>query len=147
MNELSHRNEQGLRKIGAIYSEKDEKQRIIAEEILNLKLKPQLKIGINMNIPGLTKKKTISPHNPTTRKAIFHMAGYGRAGWVYVNTMPNAIRFWAPFLMVLYYYYAVMPIGFQVHQHRHELNYEYETVYFKYQSIPAPYIEKVVFMA
>jgi hypothetical protein len=147
MNELSHRNEQGLKKIGPIYSTKDEKQRIIAEEILNLRLKPELKLKINMNIQGLVRKKKLTPMNPTTTKWIFHMSGKGREGWLYLNTMPNMLRFWAPFCMVLYWFYAVMPVGFQVHQARHQLNYEYETCYFKMQSNPQPYIEKLVFMA
>jgi hypothetical protein len=147
MNELSHRNEQNLTKIGPIYSTKDEKQRIIAEEILNLKIKPQLKLNINMNIPGLTKKKKLSAHNPTTTRWVGHLGGVGRTGWFYVNTMPNAIRLFGPFICCLFYYYAVMPIGFQVHQHRYHLNYEFETCYAKMQTMPQPYIEKTVFMA
>jgi hypothetical protein len=147
MNELSHRNEQSLSQIGPIFSTKDEKQRLIAEEILNLRIKPQLKLNINMNIQGLTKKKKLSAYNPSTTRWINHMGGIGRTGWLYVNTIPNATRFFMPFIACMFYYYGVMPIGFQVHQRRHELDYEYETCYAKMQTLPAPYIEKVVFMA
>ena len=59
MNDYPHRNFQNLPKIGPVYSSKDEKQRIIAEEILNNKIKPQLKLKINMNIPGLDKKRQL----------------------------------------------------------------------------------------
>jgi hypothetical protein len=147
MNELSHRNDQNLSKVGPIFSQKDEKQRIISEEILNLRLKPQLKLNINMNIQGLRKKNRLSAYNPPTTKWIFHVLGIGREGWSYYNTMPNAIRFWAPLVMMMFYYYAAMPVGMQVHQQRHDFNHEFETAYFKFQTISQPFIEKISFMA
>ena len=147
MNELSHRNDQSLSKIGPVFSHKDEKQRIISEEILNLRLKPQLKLNINMNIQGLRKKKSISAYNPPTTKWIFHVLGIGREGWSYYNTMPNSLRFWAPIVMMMFDYYAAMPVGLQVHQQKNELNHEFETAYFKFQTISQPYIEKFTFMA
>ncbi len=53
MNDQSHRNLQNLPKIGPVYSSQDEKQRVIVEEILNFRIRPELKLKINMNIPGI----------------------------------------------------------------------------------------------
>ena len=50
MNDTPHRNLQNLPKIGAIYSTVDEKQRVISEEILLQRIKPELKLKINLNI-------------------------------------------------------------------------------------------------
>jgi len=81
MNQNPHRNIQKLAKIGPIYSSKDERQRLISEEILTAKIKPELKLKINMNIPGLNRKKEISPRNPETLRIVKKLGAYGKDGW------------------------------------------------------------------
>ena len=147
MNENPHRNIQNLAKIGPVFSTKDEKQRILADEILNLKFKPELKLKLNMNIPGLDRKKQISTRNPSTFRYFAPFSTRGKEGWVYIWTMPNIVRFWTPFISVLLLYYSGVSFTTQVYNNRDVNNYEWETTYVKMQTFPSHYFEKWSLMA
>lgn len=147
MNDNPHRNIQSLPKIGPIYSSTDEKQRLIAEQILAGKIKPELKLKINMNIPGLEKKRVITPRNVETYRLAARMGAYGKDGWYYVMTSANASRFILPAMTILFYYYvASLPI-MQNYQEKEFLNYEYLTVYPKFQIVNSHYVEKTCYMS
>jgi len=146
MNDQAHRNFQNLPKIGPVYSTKDEKQRAIAEEILNYRIRPELKLKINMNIPGLDKKKTITPFNPETRRLISRLSSTGREGWTFIWIMPNIARFLTPAMFVAFLYYAGETlVNARFYETRN--NYEWEGVYCKFQTIPAHYLDRYSLMA
>jgi hypothetical protein len=146
MNEQSYRNMQNLPKIGPVFSTKDEKQRMIVEEIMNFRIKPELKLKINMNIPGLDKKKTPSPFNPDTRRIFSALSSKGREGWIYIWTMTNISRFFIPFLGVVFYYYCGhTPVLMKYWETQN--NREWETVYCKMQTIPGHYMDRLTLMA
>lgn len=147
MNDTPHRNLQNLPKIGAIYSTVDEKQRVISEEILLQRIKPELKLKINLNIPGLERKKFISGRNPETWRFTSRMSHIGKEGWTYIFTMTNCIRFFYPFcglMGVVYVYHAHVT---QVYQQKELLNNEYETAYLKMQTNAYHYADKIFYMA
>lgn len=146
MNDQSYRNLQSLPKIGPIFSTQDEKQRLVVENILNFKIRPELKLNINMNIPGLEKKKTISPINPATCRVFTPLSNRGREGWIYIWTWPNISRFFVPFLFVTFYYYCGHTlVGMKYWETQN--NREWETVYCKYQSLPGHYMDRLSLMA
>jgi len=147
MNDYPHRNYQNLPKIGPVYSSKDEKQRVIAEEILNHKIVPELKLKINMNIPGLEKKKTISALNPETFRFSRRWSSFGKEGWKYLYTMHNIVRVMPPLGGAALFFYAVMDRTQQVYYAKEHLNQEYETCYLKMQSYPGHYADKISLMA
>lgn len=147
MNENSHRNIQKLPRIGPVYSTKDEKQRLIAEAILQGKIKPQLKLKINMNIEGLDKKKIISARNPETRRLVTRMSAFGKDGWCYLMTSSNVSRFGIPLIVFMYYYYVAMVPIMQNYVEKEHLNYEILTLFPKYQIVAPHYHDKVVYMA
>lgn len=146
MNEQSYRNFQNLPKIGPVYSTKDEKQRAVANEILNFRIRPELKLKINMNIAGLDKKKVISPFNPETRRLFTRLSANGREGWIFVWTMPNIYRFVIPAMCVVFYYFS----GYTLVQGRYwetQNNNEWESVYCKMQTIPGHALDRATLMA
>ncbi len=146
MNDQSYRNMQNLPKIGPVFSTQDEKQRIVAEEIMNFKIKPELQLKINMSIPGLDKKNTISPFNPETRRVFSRLSSRGREGWIFIWTMPNIARFFAPFICVSFYYYCGHTlVGMKYWETQN--NREWEGVYCKYQTIPGHYMDRWSLMA
>lgn len=147
MNDSPHRNLQNLPKIGPVYSTADEKQRVISEEILEQRIKPELKLKINLNIPGLERKKFISGRNPETFRFVQRMSHIGKEGWTYIWTMPNCIRFFYPmcgFMGVIYVYQSHMT---QVYNQKEAMNYEYETAYLKMQTNASHYADKISYMA
>jgi len=147
MNENPYRNIQNLERIGPAFSSTDEKQRKIAEEILAGRIKPELKLKINMNIRGLEKKKVISPANPETFRLAAKMGAYGKDGWFYVMTSSNVSRFLLPSMTLLFYYYVGSTPIMQNWQEKELLNYEYLTIYPKYQIVTPHYSDKVCYMA
>lgn len=147
MDSHPHRDIQKLPRIGPVFSTKDEKQRLIAQAIMEGKVKPELKLKVNMNIPGLEKKKIISPKNPEIFRLAARMSAFGRDGWCYFMTSSNVSRFGMPFMVFLYYYYIGMTPLMQSWQEKELLNYEFLTIYPKYQIVAPHYHDKVCYMA
>jgi hypothetical protein len=146
MNDHAHRNFQNLPKIGPVYSTKDEKQRVIAEEIINYRIRPELKLKINMNITGLDKKKIISPINPETRRLTTRLSYKGKEGWLYIWTYPNIARFFVPSLCVAFLYFAGESL-ITARYNETENNYELETCYTKMQIVKTHYYDRWSLMA
>ena len=146
MNDQSYRNFQNLPKVGPVFSSKDEKQRVIAEEILNFRIRPELKLKINMSIPGLEKKKTITPFNPETRRLVTRLSSKGREGWIYIWTMSNIARFFTPCFFVAFYVFGGHTLVLQ-RFYETENNNEWEGVYCKMQTLPSHYMDRISLMA
>jgi hypothetical protein len=147
MDSHPHRSLQQLPKIGPVYSEKDEKQRIVAQEILDFKLRPEMRLKINMNIPGLDKKKTITNANPETMRLTGRLSSKGRAGWLYVNLMTNHFRFAPLALYIMFYYFQGYRLSNAKFYEQYDNNGEWEGIYPKMQTFPGHYVDVWSFMA
>ena len=147
MNDNPHRSIQKLPQIGPVFSSKDEKQRLIAEEILAGRIKPELKLKINMNIPGLEKKRRIMTRNVESYRLVGKLGGFGKDGWYYIMTHANAARFILPGMGFLFYYFVECTPLMQAYQEKEYLNYEYMTVYPKFQIVANTYCDKTCYMA
>lgn len=147
MNDYPHRNFQNLPKIGPVYSTIDEKQRVIAEEILNYRIRPELKLKINLNIPGLERKKQISPMNPSTHRLIAKLSSRGKEGWYYLWIMPNCWRFAVPFFVTSFLYYAGESLISIAWWEKEYNNGEWITAYPKFQTISNYAVDRWSLMA
>jgi len=147
MNDTPHRNLQNLPKIGPVFSTIDERQRILAEEILEQRIKPELKLKINLDIPGLERKKELTFRNVTTYRFTQKLSHYGKEGWKYIWIMPNCIKFFMPICGFMGYFYIYMRNMYQVYNGNETFNYEYETCYLKMQTQSTYYTDTITYMA
>lgn len=147
MDNRQHRASQNLEKVGPIYSSKDEKQRLVAEEILNLKYKPQIFLNVNRNIQGLDKKKEIGGRNPSTLRLFSKTLGISKLGIVTFNTTPNVSRFLVPVFVGLFYYYNIANLTLGTYFKLEKNNYEIEYCYRKLGTTSTHFGEKFSLMA
>ncbi len=147
MNDNPHRSLQNLPKIGPVFSDMDEKQRMISEEIMEFRLRPELRMKINMNIKGLEKKLTVTPQNPETLRLFGRLSSKGRAGWVYVNLMTNSFRFIPIALYCTFYFYQGYRLINAKYYEQYENNNEWEAIYMKMQTFPGHFCDVFSFMA
>lgn len=138
---------QELDKVGPVYSNKDEKQRAIVKDILALKIKPELHINVNPNIPGLDKKKVIGSKNPAVLRFWAPMSQVGRSGIRYLNYSYNNTRFHVPVFLVLFYYYALENYSRATYFDKEWNNFETESAYLKLQTFKLHFSEKSSLMA
>jgi len=87
-----------------MFSAKDEKQRIIAYEITQGIIKPELKLKISMNNSALERKKIVSSSDPETYRVAVRMSSFGKDGWYYLMTSSNVSRFGMSLMVFLFYY-------------------------------------------
>ena len=147
MNDSPHRNIQGLPKVGPTYSSIDEKQRILADEILKGRIRPELKTDINLFIKGLERKKIPSYKNSSTFKLITPLSSKGKQGYTSFWNHYNHSRIFIPFVLVMAIYYDLTSRLNQVYTSKVFLNHEYETCYMKLQTFPGHSTSKNSFMA
>ena len=147
MNDNPHRSIQNLPKVGPIYSTIDEKQRLIAEEIIEQRIKPELKLKLNLNILGLDRKRKITSLNPETRRFTARLSHFGKEGWTYIFIMPNSIKFFYPLMGAMAVFYVYQNHMTQVYNANEAMNYEFETCYMKMQTFPGHYADKITYMA
>lgn len=138
---------QNLKKIGPVYSAKDEKQRVIVEQIQDFKIRPKVVVNINKNIPGLDKKKVIGSRNPATFRFFHPFSHISKRGYNFIMTAPNAQRFMVPGFVFLFYYYVLAQYinGTYIKMELH--NEELEYIYPKMGLTAGHFIEKFSLMA
>ncbi len=147
MNEFLYRPQQELDKIGHVFSSKDEKQRLIAEEIRNLRLKGERNVLINQNIEGLDKKPKFTLRNPASARFFNPFFNKGRNGVVYVYHQNNISRLMVPLFLFASWYY-ICENYFRGQYYKLELNNnEAETCYFKIQTFSVHMPEKHTLMS
>lgn len=147
MDERLHRVSQALDKVGPVYSTKDEKQRILAEEILNLRFKPKVALNVNPNIQGLDKKKVIGFKNPSTIRLFRRASGVSKNGNIHFATYINISRFAVPVFVFAFYFYNCMSFTHATYYKLEKNNYEIEFCYRKLGTTSIHYGEKLTLMA
>jgi hypothetical protein len=147
LDNFTYRQSQNLDKLGPVYSTKDEKQRVISENILNLKIKPTMQVNINRNIPGLDKKKKVGLRNPAYFRLYSPLSHVGKTGIRFMHTQPNIQRFIVPGFVFAFYYYTLSNYtnGTYIKMELH--NYEDEFCYPKMSLTHGHFIEKFSLMA
>ena len=123
---------QNLRKIGPQYSATGEKQNQFVQMIKRFEVQPELRCRINMDIPGLVKKKTPFSDTPNNKRLWDKFSSRERNGMVNQWLSRNWVRFVFPMVPAFFFIYMMQPI---IHGNINQLwyqNYNHETVYYKY---------------
>ena len=96
---------QNLPKVGPGFSHVDEKQVNVVSMIKNYEVAPQLKVRINMEIPGLRKKKVAFSVKPNNRRLLASFISYERNGYMNVALSRNWTRLAFPLIPLFFFMY------------------------------------------
>jgi hypothetical protein len=112
--------------------------------IKRYELKPEIRANINMEIPGLRKKKVAFSSKPANKKYWTPLGSMERNGMVNVFPSRNWAKFVFPAVPMFFFIYMLQPV---LHGHvynMHYNNYQCESVYHKYGSIRIPYADNTI---
>ena len=123
---------QGLAKIGAHYSTKDEKQLQMVQMIKRYEVKPELVCHINQNIQGLRKKRIAFSKKPTSHNWWNSFSTLERNGQMNVGLSRNWVRLFFPFMPMFLFFYIAQPIIHGNIYCKHYNNFQWESIYLKF---------------
>ena len=112
--------------------------------IKRYEIKPELKTNINMDIPGLRKKKTAFSCTPANRRFWQPFGSLERNGMVNVFPSRNWPRFVWPAVPMFFFIYMLQPV---IHGHiyrMHYNNYQAESIYHKMGAIRIIYCDNTI---
>ena len=101
---------QNLKKIGPTYSTMAEKQAQVVQMIKRYEIKPELKCSVNMDIPGLRKKKTAFSVKPANKLWWQPFSSLERNGMINVGLSRNYPRFIFPMVPLFFFMYMMQPV-------------------------------------
>lgn len=123
---------QNLPKIGATFSHIDEKQQQVVQMIKKFEVKPQMHVRLNMDIPGLRKKKVAFSAKPNNRRLMASWISYERNGILNIGLSRNWVRLAYPVVPLFLFMYMWQPIIHGTIYIQQYNNYQWEGIYFKY---------------
>ena len=135
---------QNLRQIGPNYSQTDEKQRQIVQMIKRFEVKTELRTRVNMEIPGLRKKKTPFSATPNNRRLWETFSSFERNGMINVGLSRNWVRLIFPTIPMFFAVYMMSPVIHGQINNEHYMNYQWEGVYFKYGGDRLPMVDQSI---
>ena len=135
---------QNLRQIGPNYSQTDEKQRQVVQMIKRMEIKPEMRTRVNLDIPGLRKKKTPFSATPNNKRLWDAFSSFERNGMINVGLSRNIVRLLFPTVPVFFFIYMMQPIIHGTVNIQHYNNYSYKTVYHKFQQEKIPYTDNTI---
>jgi hypothetical protein len=112
--------------------------------IKRYEIKPELKANINMEIPGLRKKRVAFSTRPANKRYWSPLGSMERNGMVNVFPSRNWARFIFPTVPMFFFIYMLQPVIHGVIYMKHYNNYQWETVYHKYGSNQMPYCDNTI---
>ena len=132
---------QNLKKIGPRYSSVAEKQAQVVQMVKRYELRPELKTRVNMEIPGLRKKKTAFSSKPANKLWWQPLGSLERNGMVNVFPSRNWARFIFPAVPMFFFVYMMQPVIHGEIYWQHYDNYQQEALYHKYASKRITYVD------
>ena len=135
---------QNLRQVGPNYSQTDEKQRQVVAMIKRYEIKPELRTRVNLEIPGLRKKKTPFAATPNNKALWEAFGSFERNGMINVGLSRNFVRLIFPTIPIFFFVYMASPV---IHGHitnMHYMNYQWKGVYFKYGADRLPMVDQSI---
>ena len=135
---------QNLRKIGPNYSQTDEKQRQVVQMIKRFEVKTELRTRVNLDIPGLRKKKTPFATTPNNKRLWDAFSSFERNGMINQGLSRNFVRLVFPTIPIFFFVYMMSPV---IHGHinnMHYNNYQWQGVYYKYGADRMPMVDQSV---
>jgi hypothetical protein len=112
--------------------------------IKRYEVKPEIKVNINMDIPGLRKKKVAFSSKPANKRYWSPLGSMERNGMVNVFPSRNWARFVFPIVPMFLFIYALQPVIHGQVYNNHYNNYQHESIYHKYGSIRMPYCDNTI---
>ncbi len=131
-------------KIGPGFSHVDEKQQKVVTMIKQYEVAPQMKVRINQDIPGLRKKKKAFGLKPANKRWWAPFASYERNGYLNVGLSRNWVRLAFPLVIPFFFVYMWQPIIHGTIYINHYHNYQWESVYYKYQGNRMVYTDNTI---
>ena len=135
---------QSLKKIGPRYSPIAEKQAQVVQMIKRYELKPEIKTNINLEIPGLRRKRVAFSCTPSHKRWWDPLSSMERNGMVNVFPQRNWARFIFPTVPMFFFFYMLQPAIHGTVYNKHYENFQTESVYHKYGSIRMPYCDNTI---
>ena len=135
---------QNLRKYGPNYSQTDEKQRQLVSMIKRYEVKTELRTRVNLDIPGLRKKKTPFAATPNNKRLWESLSSFERNGIINVGLSRNFVRFIFPTIPVFFFVYMASPVIHGQINNTAYMNYQWQGVYFKYGSDRLPMVDQSI---
>ena len=122
---------QNLRKIGPQYSSGWEKQAQVVQMIKRFEIKPELKTRVNLEIPGLRKKKKPFTKTPANKRLWQSWSSFERNGMLNVGLSRNWVRIIFPAVPMFFFIYCFEPVIYGTIDIQHYANYQWEGIYYK----------------
>ena len=135
---------QNLRKIGPNFSATDEKQRQIVGMIKRFEVKTELRTRVNLDIPGLRKKKTPFSTTPNNKRMWEAWSSFERNGQINVGLSRNFVRLVFPVIPCFFFVYMMAPVIHGKVNDQAYMNYQWEGVYFKYGGDRTPMVDNTI---
>lgn len=101
---------QNLRKVGPNHSVTHEKQAQVVQMIKRFEVKPELRTRVNLNIPGLRRKKNPFTKSPANKQLWESLGSFERNGMLNVGLSRNWVRFIFPMVPAFLLVYMAQPI-------------------------------------
>ena len=133
-----------LRKIGPAYSSTAEKQAQLVQMIKRFDIKPEMKTSVNLEIPGLRKKKTPFSKTPVNKRYWQSWSSLERNGMLNVGLSRNWVRLIFPAVPMFFAVYCMEPVIYGTIDIQHYANYQYEGVYYKFGSDRMPQVDQSI---
>ena len=112
--------------------------------IKRYEIKPELKCHINMNIPGLRKKKTAFSVKPNNKALWQSFGSFERNGMINVFPSRNWPRFVFPIVPMFLFAYILQPVIHGTVYNKSYNNFQWETVYHKYGANRITYVDNTI---
>ena len=135
---------QNLPKIGPTFSHVDEKQQQVVAMIKKFEVTPQLQTRINMDIPGLRKKKVAFSEKPNNRRFMSSWISYERNGILNIGLSRNWTRLAFPCVPLFFIVYMCQPLVHGTIYIQQYNNYQWEGVYYKYGANRPVYTDQTI---
>ena len=105
---------------------------------------PCMNVKINRDIPGLRKKREPFCRKPTNRRWWSPFISYERNGILNVGLSRNWVRLVFPLVPLFFYFYDWQPLIHGTVYIQHHNNFEWESVYYKYQTSRMPMVDNTI---
>ena len=102
--------------------------------IKRFEIKPELRTRVNLDIPGLRKKKTPFAATPNNRRLWDAWSSYERNGMINVGLSRNWVRLVFPSVPIFFFIYMCSPVIHGTVNDQAYNNYQWTGVYYKYGS-------------
>jgi len=112
--------------------------------IKRYEVKTEMRTRVNLDIPGLRKKKTPFSATPNNRRLWETFSSFERNGIINVGLSRNFVRFIFPAVPLFLIVYMIQPVVHGNINNMHYMNYQWKGIYFKYGADRMPMVDQSI---